>query len=136
MTDLRGQLQAIHDQYGELTPQLVVDQAKPKDHPLHPLVFDRSRKDAADAWYLHRAETLIRSVTIRRTLPNGKKADFRAFSPVRPDQPGVFDPFDQIIEDSVATAVLLQTMEREWKSMKQRYDHLTQFWQMIREDVA
>lgn len=136
MTDLRGQLQVIHDQHGELTPQLVVDTAKPKDHPLHGHVYDRPRKEAADAWYLHRAEVLIRSVTVRKSLPNGDKVDLRAFSPVRPEQPGVYDPLEDIVQNDVSSAVLLQMMEREWTSMKRRYDAFGEFWQMVRRDIA
>lgn len=132
---LRDQLQSIYDHYGQLTPALVVEEARHKDHPLHGQVFDRPRKEAADAWYLHRAETLIRSVTVRRTLPNGERVDLRAFSPVRPDQPGVYDPLDKIAGDEVATAVLVATMEREWRSMWARYSHLIEFLGTVRRDL-
>ena len=60
----------------------------------------------------------------------------RAFSPVRPDRPGVFDPLEVIEQDPVKYAVLLQTMEREWRAMKTQYDHLAEFWDMIRKDAA
>lgn len=136
MTDLRGQLQAIHDEYGELTPQLVVTTAEPKDHPLHHHVYDRPRREAANAWYLHRAEALIRSVTVRRTLTNGEKVDLRAFSPVRLDTPGVYDPVDDIVQNDVASALLLSMMEREWTAMKRRFDAFAEFWAMVRDDVA
>ncbi len=134
--DLRGQLQSIYDQYGQLTPALVVKEATPKNHPLHNHVFDRGRKDAADSWYLHRAETLIRSVTIRYRDSEGKPVDVRAFSPVRENQPGVYDPIETIVHDPVGFQVLLGQMEREWTAMKRRYDHLKEFWAMVREDAA
>lgn len=133
---LRSQLQAIYDKHGSLTAEIVVDEARPADHPLHDLIFDRSRKDAADAWYLHRADTLIRSVKIKRSLADGELISVRAFSPVRPNQPGVFDPFDEIVQDPVASAVLLAQMEREWKSMWTRYSHLRQFIDMIRQEMS
>lgn len=134
--DLRGQLQSIYDQYGKLTPALVVKEATPKSHPLHSQVFDRGRKEAADSWYVYRAETLIRSVTIRRRNSAGEPVDVRAFSAVREGQPGVYDPIEEIVKDEVGFQVLLQLMEREWTSMKRRYDHLVEFWNMVQEDVA
>jgi len=134
--DLRSQLQSIHDQYGKLTPGLIVKEAKPKTHPLHRHVFDRGRKEAADSWYLHRAEMLIRSVTVRYRDNEGKPVDIRAFSPTRTDEPGVYDPIDVIAQDPVSFQVLLNQMEREWLGMKQRYDHLKEFWKMVQEDAA
>ena len=132
--DLRGQLQAIYDEYGKLTPELVAEEAKPMSHPLHNHIYDRSRKDAADAWYLHRAEMLIRSVTIRYRNADGKPVDVRAFSPTRQSEPGVYDPIEKIVQDDVAFKVLLNQMEREWLSMKRRYDHLQEFWDMVNGD--
>ena len=134
--DLRGELESIYNQYDKLTPALVVEAASPKDHPLHGQVFDRGRKDAADSWYLWRAEKLIRSVTIRYRDSDGKPVDVRAFSPVRGDQPGVYDPIDVIVQDEVSFKVLLNQMEREWLGMKQRYDHLEAFWKMVHKEVA
>lgn len=136
MSDLRSHLQSIYDKYGMLTADLVVSEARDKDHPLHHRVFDRSRKEAADAWYLHRADELIRSVRITYRDADGKRTDMRAFSPIRPEQPGVYDPLDKIVEDPRLMTLLLARMEREWKDMKRRYDAYEQFWAMIQEDVA
>ena len=56
MSGLRDELQTIYDKYGQLTAEMVVEEARPIGHPLHDRVFDRGRKEAADAWYLHRAD--------------------------------------------------------------------------------
>lgn len=136
MSGLRSQLQAIHDRHGELTPELVVETARPKDHPLHKRIFDRSPKEAAESWYLQRAEDLIREVTVRRVLANGRSVELRAFSPVRVGQPGVYDPLDDIVQDDIASATLLRMMEREWKSMRARYNSFAAFWDMVRKDTA
>jgi hypothetical protein len=133
---LRDELQAIYDEYGKLTAELVVEVARPAGHPLHDRVFDRSRKDAADAWYLHRAGELIRSVRVTYRNASGAKLDCRAFSPVRPQQAGVYDPLEVIAADPMLMHLLLARMEREWKDMRQRYEHLSEFWVMVREDVA
>ena len=134
--NLRDQLQAIHDKYGKLTAELVVEVARPPEHPLHDRVFDRGRREAADAWYLHKAEELIRSVKITYRKADGRRLDMRAFSPVRPEQPGVYDPFQKIIEDPRLMTILMARMEREWKDMKRRYDAYDEFWKMVHKDVA
>ena len=134
--NLREELQVIYDKYGKLTAELVVEEARPTDHPLHDRVFDRGRKDAADAWYLHRADELIRSVKITYRDSEGQRLDMRAFTPVRPEQAGVYDPLDVIVKDDKLMTLLLARMEREWKDMKRRYDAYEQFWVMVKEDVA
>ncbi len=134
--NLRAQLQAIYDQHGALTAALVVDAARPRSHPLHGHIFDRAKPAAAEAWYLHRAEVVIRSVTVRRRGADGAPVDIRAFSPVREDAPGVYDPIDDIVLDDVAFKRLLVTMEVEWQAMKRRYDSLVEFWEMVRSESA
>jgi len=134
--NLRAQLQAIYDQHGALTAALVVDAARPRNHPLHGHIFDRARPAAAESWYLHRAEVVIRSVTVRRRGSDGQPLDVRAFSPVREDAPGVYDPIEDIVLDDAAVKRLLVTMEVEWRAMKRRYDDIVEFWEMVRKDAA
>lgn len=51
---------------GKLTASAVVEAAKPKASPLHKVVFDKGTQAAAREYYLIRARTLIRSVTVIR----------------------------------------------------------------------
>ena len=138
MSDLRTALdvcRAIYNREGELTPALLVEEARPVDNPLHDRVFDRQRKDAADAWYEYRAEQIIKKIVRVVETPNGK-IKIREFSPVRESQPRVFDSIDEIVKDGVAFQVLMGQMEREWTHMKQRYDHLGEFWKMVQGDAT
>lgn len=132
---IRDHLQAIYDEYGKLTAELVVEVARPAGHPLHDRVFDRNQKDAAAAWYLHRAEELIRSVKVVIRPPDGERHDLRAFSPVRPEQAGVYDPLEVIVENPMMVKLLLARMEREWKDMQRRYAHMAEFVEMVRRDL-
>ena len=135
MSDLRSQLQAIYDEYGELTPERLVEVAKPKSHPLHDRIYDRSPMEAAHAWWLHRAEELIRSVRVTYTKDDGTRERIRWFHPVRP-QGGVYDPLDVIADDPVATEVLLRAADRQWREMLTRFGHLEAFIEMVKKDVA
>lgn len=136
MGSLRDELQTIYDRHGMLTPGLVVEVARPENHPLHNRIFDRDLEEAAESWYLHKAETLIRSVKVRRTLPSGRRVDVRAFSPVRLEQPGVYDPLDKIEQDPVSAAVLLAAAKRMWEDLYTRYGHLEELLTIIKRDLA
>lgn len=59
MADLRSALTDIYRARGELTPQLVVDEARPKDAPLHDR-FEWDNKVAGEAYRRVQAQQLIR----------------------------------------------------------------------------
>lgn len=134
---LRDQLQAIYETNGYLTPELVVETARPKTHPLHNRVFDRAPKEAADAWYRHRAHELIQSVKVEYRKTDGSFGRLRAFHAVRGDDaPFVYDPLDKIVANPISAQILLRQMERDWVDLKRRYESFAEFWALIQEDVA
>ena len=61
---LRAHLQDLYDTHGELTPAIVLEAARPKNHPLHGYVFDRAPKQAAEAYYLGRAHDLLQRARV------------------------------------------------------------------------
>lgn len=137
---LRDHLQAVYDQHGALTPELVVQAARPKNHPLHDQVFDRDQRDAAEAWYRERAHGLIRSVRIvyreaDETTPQRSVRAFHAVPAV--ETPGRFTyvPTDQVIADDLTRQVVLREMEREWRSLLARYEHFEEFLGLVSQDL-
>jgi hypothetical protein len=129
----RDHLQAIYEEYGRLTPTLVVDVARPEDHPLHSAVFDRAPDDAAEAWYHHRAHELIRSVRISyESGPQGARRDIRQWHAVRAQDGNVYEPAEKIAADPFQRELLLRDMEREWKQMRARYAHMEEFIALVR----
>ena len=58
-----AELQRIHQQHGALQPSAVVEEAKPKDAPLHP-AFEWRNKVAGQCWREHQARNLIRAVVV------------------------------------------------------------------------
>lgn len=134
---LREQLDAIYASHGYLTPELVVEAARPKGHPLHDRVFDRAPKEAAEAWYRHRAHELIQSVKVEYRKADGSLAKIRAFHAVRGDEaPFVYDPLAKIIEDPISAELLKRQMERDWSDMKRRYESFAEFWELVQRDLA
>lgn len=135
---LREELQAIYAANGKLTPELVVQAARPKSHPLHAFVFDRNVKDAAEAWYRHRAHELISSVKIvyKEADENGPQRSVRAFHAIQTDEGFVYEPVERIAEDDFTRKLLLISMEREWKQLFDRYKEFEEFLAMVGADIA
>lgn len=131
---LRDQLRSVYETQGELTPSLLLQVASPKTHPLHDR-FEWNDKVAGHKYRLVQAAELIRSVKVRFN-PDAPDSEVREFVSVeRPEGP-TYVPIDEIQGDEITTAIVLRTAEREWKALKRRYEHLTEWLTFVREDVA
>ena len=138
MSDLRTQLTGIYQKHGELTPQIVVDEARPKDAPLH----DRFEWDDAIAGEKYRrvqGAQLIRVVRIEITTPNSDEKKFiRAFSSLHEsgdsDRQG-YAPTEEILENEITRKILLGNMQRDIAQLKKRYGHLVEFAETMRRAI-
>lgn len=138
MSAVREHLQAIYDQHGRLTPEIVVDAVRSKSHPLHAHVFDRAPKEAAAAWYRSRAHDLIKSVRVSYG-PEDSPRIVRAFHAVRisdQDSGFTYEPVEKVASDEFLRSLVLRDMEREWKQLLKRYEDFEEFLSMVREDIA
>ncbi len=138
---LREHLQKIYDKQGKLTPQIVLDEARRKNHPLH----DRFPWDDHEAAELHRlsvAHDLIVSVRVvfRSTKGSPFEKSLRGFHAIRQpegDNGGyVYEPLDKIVADPILSEIVMRDMEREWKTLRRRYEDFSEFWAMVKKDVA
>jgi hypothetical protein len=135
---LRSELQAIYDQFGRLTPELVLEQARPESHPLHAAVFDRDEGAAAEAYYLDRAHDLIRKVrVVYKDAEEQRSFRARAFYAV-PEEEGkgfTYEPGEKVANDPKLKKLVLQEMEREWMQLRRRWEDSEEFFKMIRQDI-
>lgn len=141
MSSLRDELQAVYDQHGKLTPELLVEAARPKGHPLHDRVFDRSTTEAAESWYRHRAHDLIQSVKIvyrEASEETGPELRVRAWHAVRSEGPEAFNyqPVEKVAADPFTRQLVLREMEREWKQLFDRYEKFEEFLAIVTTDVS
>lgn len=138
MSDLRAQLQTIYDEHGVLTPAIVVDVARPKDHPLHVRVFDLGQRDAAEAWYRERAHELIRSVRIAYREGAEGLVQGRAFVAVRSEGVNeyVYEPAEKVAADPFVREIVLREMEREWRTLHRRYEQFEEFVALVSSSLA
>lgn len=134
MSDLRGQLQAIYEEHGRLTPAVVVDAARPDDHPLHArFVWDDAV--AGELYRREQAHELIQSVRITYTRQDNSQASVRAFHAVRGDEGHVYQPTDEILADPLLTKMLLADMKREWQTLRARYETFAEFRELVLADM-
>jgi hypothetical protein len=137
VSGLRDELLAVRSQHGKLTPQLVVDTARDPEHPLHSR-FEWDDAVAGEAWRRQQAHELIRKakVVYREADESQPEKSVRAFLAI-PSQDGhVFDPVEEVVEDPFRRQLTLNTMEREWKALHQRYQEFEEFLSMVRRDLG
>lgn len=132
---LRDQLQTIYDQHGKLTPEIVLDEARDPEHPLHNR-FEWRDDVAAEKWRREQARELIVSLKVRYAAPDGTPRDVRSWHAIAREHGHTFEPVEKIGEDPLSSKILLATAEREWRAMRSRYEHLDEFLQMVRRDLG
>lgn len=136
MSDLRSELLAIREEHGILTPQVVVRAAAADDHPLHHR-FEWDDAKAGHQYRLQQARQLIRIVREKYIDRSGAPADVRTFHAIpRGDENQMaYEPLTEILEDEIATKILLQSMEREWRTLRKRYERFEEFRQIVLRDL-
>lgn len=138
MADLRTILTAHYKKHGELTPEIVVDEARPEGAPLHDR-FEWDNEIAGEKYRIVQAQQIIRSVQIEfidnRT---GERKFVRGFHSRREagQSESGYQPTEEIVQDEVALRLLLKQCEREIADLKRKYGHLSEFADMMRAAIA
>lgn len=134
---LRDQLQAVYDRRGQLTPAVVVDEARDEAHPLHSR-FEWDDSVAGEQWRRSQAQELIRSVKVvyREATDNEEARTVRAFHAVRGEDGHVYEPVEKVVEDPFTKRLVMADMEREWKALKRRYEHFSEFSSLVLQDLT
>lgn len=133
MASLRDQLQDLYHHHGKLTPALVVDVARPVDHPLHPR-FEWDDGIAGEEYRKVQARELIRSVRISYSRDD-KAEPIRYFVSVERGGERAYYPAGEVAKDDILTEIVLREMERDWKELQSRYGHFREFIDLIRKEL-
>lgn len=132
---LRTHLQTIYEDHGKLTPEIVVDVARPKSHPLHNR-FEWNNTLAGELWRREQAAQLIRSVKAVYAKPDSEqRLEIRAWHAIKGPDYNSYEPTEKVIADPISRALLLRDMERDWKALKARYSDFVEFIELVKEDV-
>lgn len=134
--NLRDALQTIYDQRGVLTPALVVDEARPDDHPLHSR-FEWDDSIAGEAYRRDQAHQLISSVRVVFGATKRGPKDVRAFVavPTGQSQQPNYMPVNDALSNDITERIVLQEFERALATLKRRYGHLKEYSQLLRAQI-
>lgn len=133
---LERELEAIRAQYGALTPQLVVDEARDPSHALHDqFEWDDSR--AAEAHRKSQARGLIRRVRVRfESARTGEQESVRAYTSM-PVSAGSndrsYEPTRDVLSDEFARRMVLNRAKSELAAWQKRYADLAEFDAIVHE---
>jgi hypothetical protein len=135
MSTLREELQQIYHEHRTLSPRLVVDTARPDDHPLHHL-FQWDDAEAAERFRLVQAAQLIRSVKVvyREDKKTGQEFRRRAYvSTAETTRPSEYLATEEALADPLTRKLVLRQFERSIAALKRQYGHLKEYDSMLRK---
>lgn len=137
MSSLRDALQRIYDTEGTLTPNAVVDSARPDDAPLHDR-FEWDDEVAGEKYREVQAAELIRSVTVTFQEPSTReRTQVRVFHHVETEEAGPhYVPLSELDGDEYLRRQVLDRANREWKTLYSRYQGLSGWLDTVRKDIA
>ena len=128
MASTYEELLEIYKRRERLTPEIVVDEARPEDHPLH----SRFEWDDTVAGELHRrtqAGELIRSCRVIYAPASATEParSVRAIVSVPEPAGRSYFPIVELTDDEFRYQQVLNEFEAAWQALKRQYGHLKEF---------
>ena len=118
------ELARIEKEKGSLTPEMVVDESREEDAPLHP-VFEWDDKKAAESYRIVQAGSLIRNVTVKiEEAP--RMEPVRAFVNVASvgQRKGIFVSIKSAMTDEDSRETVVARAMAELERVKEKYKDL------------
>lgn len=137
---LRDALQSLYERHGELTPALVVREARAGRTIAGKLLAGHIEWDdskAAEEYRLEQARHMIRSVRVvyREADDTGDERSVRSFHAVRREGGTVYEPLEKVTADEFTRRLVMADMEREWRALQRRWEHFREFAEMVSRDI-
>lgn len=127
---VREELTTIVQRDGVLTPEAVLEAARPKTSPLHAL-FEWDNKVAGEQFRLYQAATLIRRCKVTVETAPETTARVRAYTNV-PDVG--YLPTDEALAEH--RDVVLEQCRRDIAALRRKYGHLVEFDNALRAELG
>ena len=123
-------LEQLEQQYGSITPEMLVKKAKAKRNPLHNY-FDWDDKSAAEQYRIVQARYILR-IIIREETPNGPE-NMRAFvNVVTSGQQSVYMPTAKAMANATTRIQLLEKAKDDLKAWRIKYHRLQELAKIIK----
>lgn len=124
--EVKKALEAIYERDGAVSPQAVLDAAKPKNSPLHKL-FDWDDAAAAEAHRLNQARQLIRvAVVMLPQIANSPVRQFVSLSSLRKTGGASYLATVDVMADEAQAAQALADAVTALQSLQKRFRYLPQ----------
>lgn len=130
-------IRSLYDRHGELTAELVVNDARPADAPLH-RYFEWDDETAAEAYRLEQARAMIRRVRYVAATPE-LAAPVREFMFVTDT---TSSPQPRVVYRRVTDFTagerdeVRERMRRAIASLVAQYREFDEFWELLRDAAA
>ena len=120
-------LKEIENRDGSITPQAVVEDARPEDSVLHN-AFEWDNEKAAEAYRIHQAGQLIRCITVISEEKEAKEP-VRLFVNTKPTddgqkRAGTYVNFRSAMENPESRSVILANAKHEMLVFRKKYSQL------------
>lgn len=121
---------------GEITPEIVVQEARKKRSPLHPY-FEWNESEAAEKYRLLQAGYLIRRIKVTYDVSENKTVRVRAYVNVRdteqeePATNGIYVPIETALTVASYRDQLLDQCRRDVRAFQQKYSSLAEAQSII-----
>lgn len=133
-SNLRDILLQIYAKHGELTPEIVLEEATPQDSPLHDRI-EWNQESAARSFRIVQARAIITSVKIvyAEADETDENKEVHAFVhiPVAGERRGYYVPSEVAMANPVTRELVLRAMRRDWLAFKRRWSYMAEFAQMF-----
>ena len=121
-------LKEIEKRDGSVTPQAVVEDARPEDSVLHS-AFEWNNEKAAEAYRIHQAGLLIRCIVVAPEKGDKSEEPVRLFVNTKPTddgqkKPGLYINFRSAMENPESRSVILSNAKHEMLVFKKKYSQL------------
>lgn len=123
-------LKEIEERDGSVTPQAVVEDARPENSVLHS-AFEWDDEKAAEAYRIHQAGLLIRCIVVVPEKENEVKEPVKLFINTNPTDDGqkrvgTYINVRSAMENPASRSVILSNAKHEMLLFKKKYSQLTE----------
>lgn len=138
MSDLRSFFNQLYEDHNKaLTPRMVVTATRAPDHEFHDRYWGLSDAEAAYEWRLDKAAEDIRYFRIKFREPTeDDDGTVREWVSLTKGEGQVYVKTEEVARDPVAAEVMLRDAERAWRALFARYEHLSEFVEMVKETLT
>jgi hypothetical protein len=117
-------------QNGPVTPHRVVEDATPKDSPLHTL-FEWDNKSAANNYRVIQARQVIRSVAVVYETTEAKETKIQAFLSVSPEEGRSYMASRSVLSDEELRTQFFNGIVKELHRLKEKMSQFQEFSDVV-----